>query len=170
MTETYKVYTSYPSEPSHQQPHFERGHQQNPMWGFWFMVLIGGLFVVLWAAYRVMDWWDNMGLGYTPPNKANKYHNYPKDTGIVQGANNTTLAKPAAKKWAGNLYKPKPIVPPKVFVAGRMNGVDYQEEGEPEAKYLMEYERNRYFAQNDVSIPKQRKIEAKWEKDAFNGT
>jgi hypothetical protein len=166
LTETHKVYTSYPTTPSHQQPYFPQQYDQPAgHWGLWFIIVIGGLIITLWAGYRVMEWWESLSMPYD--NGKGKYQTYPRAQ--TTDNTNTTIIKPAVKKWTNNFYKPKPVVPPRVFVAGRMNGIDYQSEGTPETKHLDQYDRNRYYRQKGVSINNQDDIEAKWEKDGYNG-
>jgi len=173
LTETHKVYTSYPSKPSVQQPYFIREPGQANYWGLWFFLLLLGLVVALWFGYKVLNWWENLCMPYSTTNikKRTPYHNYNNtNTTTINCKDTKALAKPHVNQWVqNNVFKAKPIVPPRVFVAGRMNGVEFQHEGKSETKYLMEHERNRYYTQKGISITKQDDIEAKWKKDPYNG-
>lgn len=163
MTETYKTYTVYPSDRA---PVYGNNDYTTNYWGLGFFVMIGALFVICWVGYKIVEWWEGLGMPYgtSKPLINDNYYDY-----NTKDNDTTKLVKPKAHKWVNNIYKPKPVIPPRMFVAGRMNGVDYQYEGTEETKYLMQHERNRYYTQKGVSINTQDDIEAKWKKDPYNG-
>ena len=167
MSDTYKVYTSQPVRREI-TPYYDYEPPHASAF-FWLLLMLGGIAIVWWLFYRVMNWWDDLTLGVSRSNSSNKlYYNY-GNTG--QGVDNTTtiIDKPKRKTWVNSVYKPQPVVPPRMFFAGRIDGKQVEFEGPGEAKYLNWNLRNRYFTQKGVSIAEQDKIEAKWKNDAYNG-
>ena len=161
MAETHKVYTSQPYRPE-----WRHDYDPPPLGGVaWFFFIIVVLVVVFFIFQRVIQWWESFGIPYSAPYKADKYYDY--NTNTTKKTN--MLATPKVNKWVDKVYKPKPVVPPRMFFTGRLDGQPVEWEGEPETKYLLVHERNRYYAQKGVSIAEQDDIEAKWKNDLYIG-
>jgi len=162
VSEPLKTYTVHDPHQDYQTGYNYHHRPIEP--GGWILMIIT-VFIIGWVIfYKLMNWWDNLGMPYAYNRGPNdKYYDYNNsNTSILTGVNdqydNEQKAKPQAKKWVNHLYKPKPVVPPRMFVAGRMNGKPFQMEGEPELNGLTWAEKNRYCEQNHIYGAKRKKL------------
>jgi len=167
VADSYKIIQVPPSRKEYYHPDYGP-----PGWGafFWLMGFIA-IVVVLFKIFRkLLYWWDDL---CAPVHhlKSDSYYDYNAKKPADNTNNTTITTKPKhhAKRFINHVYNPAPIVPPRMFFAGRLEGQPVEFEGPDEAKYLNWTQRNRYFSQKGVSIAEQNKIEAKWENDPYNG-